>query len=166
MTLSTRMAVMDRGQVQQVGTPTEIYEFPQTRFTADFIGSINLFEGEVTHADGSQVKVRAEGHAGELVVESTADVRAGQRVWVAVRPEKIAVRRDENEQLPETNAFRGVVRDVAYLGDSSIYRVDVGLGEPVEVMQPNVFRSTEREIDWDDPVVLTWTARGGLVLTE
>jgi len=166
MTLSTRMAVMDRGRVVQVGSPTEIYEFPRTRFTADFIGSINMFEGQVTRADDSAVVVALPGLSTAFEVATDVIVRQGQTVWVAVRPEKIAVRKDDGGDLPAVNALRGTVQDVGYLGDSSIYRVDVGLSEPVEVMQPNVFRSTEREIDWDDKVVLTWTPGAGLVLTE
>jgi putrescine transport system ATP-binding protein len=170
MTLSTRMAVMDRGRVQQVGTPTEIYEFPRTRFTADFIGSINMFEGEVTRAEGGRIEVRATGVAAPLTIQSAVPVTAGQGVWVAVRPEKIAVRRADDPQAADgdrgDNALEGVVQDVAYLGDSSIYRVDVGLEAPVEVMQPNIFRSREREVDWDDRVRLSWPADAALVLTE
>jgi putrescine transport system ATP-binding protein len=170
MTLSTRMAVMDRGRVQQVGTPTEIYEFPRTRFTADFIGSINMFEGQVTRAESGQVEVKAAGVAAPLRIESLVPVRSGQGVWVAVRPEKIAVRRADTGDAQTAgdggNRLGGVVQDVAYMGDSSIYRVDVGLDAPVEVMQPNIYRSREREVDWDDRVELTWSPDAALILTE
>jgi putrescine transport system ATP-binding protein len=166
MTLSTRMAVMDRGRVQQVGTPTEIYEFPRTRFTADFIGSINMFEGMVEGVHDGRVRVAADGVPCGLEVDSPLQVQDGQTVWFSVRPEKLRVRPDDGGELPATNALRGTVQDVAYMGDTSIFRVDCGVGELVEVLQPNVFRSRTREIDWDDPVIVEWSTDAGLVLTE
>ena len=158
MTLSTRMAVMDKGRVQQVGTPTEIYEFPRTRFTADFIGSINMFEGTVQGIHEGRVRVAAEG--------VPCGLDDGQRVWYSVRPEKLRVRPDDGADLPASNALRGTVQDVAYMGDTSIFRVDCGVGELVEVLQPNVFRARKREIDWDDPVIVEWSPDAGLVLSE
>jgi putrescine transport system ATP-binding protein len=166
MTLSTRMAVMDQGRVQQVGTPTEVYEFPRTRFTADFIGSINMFEGTVEAVRDGRVRIAAEGVPCGLEVDSPVQVRGGQPVWFSVRPEKLRVRRDDGGDLPATNALRGTVRDVAYMGDTSIFRIDCGVGELVEVLQPNVLRSRKREIDWDDPVIVEWTPDAGLVLAE
>ena len=166
MTLSTRMAVMDKGRVQQVGTPTEIYEFPRTRFTADFIGSINMFEGTVQGIHEGRVRVAAEGVPCGLEVDSRAELYDGQRVWYSVRPEKLRVRPDDGGDLPASNALRGTVQDVAYMGDTSIFRVDCGVGELVEVLQPNVFRARKREIDWDDPVIVEWSPDAGLVLSE
>ncbi|MBK1670558.1 polyamine ABC transporter ATP-binding protein [Rhodovibrio sodomensis] len=166
MTLSTRMAVMDRGRVQQVGTPTEVYEFPRTRFTADFIGSINMFEGTVQEVHDGRVRVAADRVPCGLEVDSAVRVRDGQRVWFSVRPEKLRVRPDDGGELAATNALRGTVRDVAYMGDTSIFRIDCGPGELVEALQPNVFRSRKREIDWDDPVIVEWSTEAGLVLTE
>ena len=166
MTLSTRMAVMDKGRVQQVGTPTEIYEFPRTRFTADFIGSINMFEGTVQGVYDGRVRVSADGVPCGLEVDSAVAVQDGQRVWFSVRPEKLRVRPDDGRALPAANALRGRVHDVAYMGDTSIFRVDCGVGEFVEVLQPNVLRSRKREIDWDDPVIVEWSADAGLVLSE
>ena len=110
MTLSTRMAVMDKGRVQQVGTPTEIYEFPRTRFTADFIGSINMFEGTVQGVYDGRVRVAAEGVPCGLEVDSAVAVQDGQRVWFSVRPEKLRVRPDDGGALPAANALRGTVQ--------------------------------------------------------
>jgi putrescine transport system ATP-binding protein len=169
MTLSTRIAVMDRGRIVQVGTPTEVYEFPNTRFTADFIGSVNLFEGRVTAVSGGHARVMASelGVTLEVACEA-AVVSEGQTVWVALRPEKIAIARDDVGARPAEgrNVIRGQVSDVAYLGDMSIYRVEVTGGRLVEVTVPNLAHSTEREIDWDDPVVLSWRPAAGLVLVE
>ncbi|RDD60963.1 ABC transporter ATP-binding protein [Ferruginivarius sediminum] len=169
MTLSTRMAVMDRGRVMQVGTPSEVYEFPSTRFTADFIGSINVFEGRVRSIDGDLVVVESPQFGGELEVASQARVAQGQTVWVAVRPEKISIApRGEGgaKEGRRRNAADGVVQDIAYLGDTSVFRVDIGNGTLIEVTQTNLFRSIERPIDWDARVTLSWTANVGLILSE
>jgi len=168
MTLSTRMAVMDQGRVMQVGTPTRIYEFPANRFTADFIGSINMVDARVLRVDGDTAILETPGLACELAVRQPgAELHAGQAVAVAVRPEKIAAERDDTAgpAAPARNTLRGRVRDVGYLGDSSIYRVDVGGSQLIEVTQPNVLRSLDREIDWDDDVIVSWSPDAALVLT-
>lgn len=178
MTLSTRMAVMDKGQVVQVGTPNEIYEFPANRFTADFIGSINMIEGRVVSVSPEGARVAAPQLGCDLDVAGSGAgvgaVREGQSVCVAIRPEKIEIHPDDGASDISRraasgglrNTARGSVRDVAYLGDSSVFRVDVGEGVLIEVMQPNRLRSLERKVDWDDAVVVTWQADAGLILIE
>jgi len=168
MTLATRMAVMDRGRVMQVGRPPDIYESPNSRFTADFIGSINLFEGQVMAIGSDGVEVAPDGLPGSFrAAEGPPTLREGQQVTVAVRPEKITARRDTGEvPADQPNTLRGVVRDFAYLGDASALRVDVGGGRLVAVTQPNVVRQRRREIDWDDPAVLTWSPEAALILVD
>jgi len=168
MTLATRMAVMDRGRVMQVGRPPDIYESPNSRFTADFIGSINLFEGQVMAIGSDGVEVAPDGLPGSFrAAEGPPTLREGQQVTVAVRPEKITARRDTGEvPADQPNTLRGVVRDFAYLGDASALRVDVGGGHLVAVTQPNVVRQRRREIDWDDPAVLTWSPEAALILVD
>ena len=166
MTLATRIAVMDRGRVQQVGRPPDIYEFPNSRFTADFIGSINMFDGWISDLRPDAIEVTPEGLPGVLLAEGPpATLARGQHVTIAVRPEKITATRDAGEvPADQPNTLRGVVRDFAYLGDASAMRVDVGGGLLIAVTQPNVTRSRRRDIDWDDPVVLTWTPDSALIL--
>src|SRR3984885_6303952 len=89
MALATRIAVMDRGKVLQVGTPSEIYEFPQTRFVADFVGTTNLFEGTVAKCEPGMTTVRCQETGRALPVDDVGRFTPGQRVWVALRPEKI-----------------------------------------------------------------------------
>jgi len=89
MALSTRIAVMNRGQVVQIGTPSEIYEFPQTRFVADFIGTTNMFEGTVSGGEPGHLIVRSAEAGCDLIVDELGRFGSGQRVWVALRPEKI-----------------------------------------------------------------------------
>jgi len=169
MTLSTRMAVMDQGRVMQVGTPTRIYEFPANSFTADFIGSINMVRARVLRIEGDTAILETPELTCELAAaHQGADLREGQEVRAAVRPEKITAHRDDTggAAAPARNTLRGRVRDVGYLGDSSVYRVDVGGERLIEVTQPNVLRSLAREIDWDDPVVLAWAPQAALVLPQ
>src|SRR6185369_8781017 len=108
MALATRIAVMDRGRVIQVGTPSEIYEFPQTRFIADFVGTTNLFEGTVTSTEAGQICLDCTEAGGERRVDDAARVQAGQRVCISLRPEKIRISKDP-PQGDRVNVLKGVV---------------------------------------------------------
>ncbi len=163
MTLATRLAVMDQGRIQQIGTPTEVYEFPCNRFVADFIGSINLFEGRV-EAAGDALAVRSDAGDIELRVETNAPhPEVGASVAVAIRPEKIAISRDRPDQ--SYNLCHGTVDEIAYQGSISVYQVAVDGGARVRVTAPNQARTRRREIDWDDEVWLHWHADAGVLLT-
>jgi len=167
MTLASRIAVMDHGRICQIGTPTEIYEFPCSRFVADFIGSINLFKGTVkaTEAKTVHVECPAAGCVFEIAGEHRA--QAGKSVWVAVRPEKISIDRG----MPgkgRTNAAQGKVIDLGYFGKDSLYRVRLNSGELVRVSRLNERRLAdhERSVDWDDKVWLTWEPTSAILLEE
>ncbi len=166
MTLSTRIAVMNQGRIVQVGTPSEIYEFPGTRYVADFIGSINLFEGRVLREDDEAIVVACPELEAELRVDQGPSVHDGQKVWVAIRPEKIALRPDEGQALPPANAARGIVSGLGYLGSETIYRVSLDNGRVIEATMPNLTRSARRSVDWDDPVTLAWDTAAGVLLTS
>ncbi|MDE2219947.1 MAG: ABC transporter ATP-binding protein, partial [Gammaproteobacteria bacterium] len=163
MALATRIAVMDHGRVIQVGTPAEIYEFPRTRFIADFIGTTNFFEGTVTAAADGCIRVHCTEVGGELQVEDRGAVRVGQRVWVALRPEKIrlAKQQPEGERL---NCLKGVVAELGYLGSRSTYRVRTPTGKVLTVLGKNEQRTSEWSIDWSDEVFLSWNANAAIVL--
>jgi len=165
MALSTRIAVMNRGRIVQVGTPTDIYEYPNCRFSADFIGSINLFEGTVESAADGRVTV-ATAQAGPLVVAHAGAVAPGTPVSVAVRPEKIAIGREPPQGA--ANTLQGMVYDLGYFGDRSLFRVRLGNGRLVSVSRQNERRGREedRPVDWDDRVWLSWSPAAALLLTE
>ncbi len=167
MALSTRIAVMDRGSIMQIGTPTDIYEYPNCRFTADFIGSINLFEGVVAAVGDGLVEVVCEEAGCRLAVLHPGDIRPGTPVAVAVRPEKVAIGREPPADTAR-NAAEGQVLDLGYFGDRSLYRVRLASGRIVLVSHQNVRRARddERQVDWDDRVWLSWTPKAALVLTE
>lgn len=165
MTLSTRIAVMDVGQFAQIGTPTEIYEFPESRFVADFIGSTNIFEGRVTEESGDHVTVDTE--AGEVHLDHGMSVQVGGRVFIALRPEKIHLTK-EPPTTSGPNQAKGIVEDIGYLGDVSIYRVRLDNGTLVDVTAPNLVRPKNRthKITWEEDVYLSWSASSPILLTK
>ncbi|PWC46398.1 ABC transporter ATP-binding protein [Azospirillum melinis] len=166
MTMSSRIAVMNHGVIAQVGTPTEIYEYPHNRFVAEFIGSINMFDGRVVSTEGDQVLVASEEAGCELLIAHATPAPAGSPVSVAIRPEKIALSKEPLAGGDGRNQTTGIVREIAYLGDVSIYLVQLPTGKTVRVTAPNVTRRTEMPITWEDEVTLTWRPFAGVVLTQ
>jgi len=165
MTLSTRIAVMNDGIIQQIGTPSEVYEFPRTRYIADFLGSINLFEGLVTDSpDSEHVTVKSEDTGLEFHLDSFEKLDAGMQVAVAIRPEKIAISKHKPDQ--DYNVCRGKVDEIAYQGSLNIYQVELPVGKMVRVTSPNLTRTAERPIDWDEEVWLCWDRHAGVVLSQ
>jgi putrescine transport system ATP-binding protein len=116
MALSTRIAVMNRGQVIQVGTPSEIYEFPQSRFVADFVGTTNLFEGTVRGGEPGHLVVQSPEAGCDLLVDELGRFNSGQRVWVALRPEKIRLSKQPSAS-EHVNQIKGTVWELGYLGN-------------------------------------------------
>ena len=125
MTLSTRIAVMDEGRFIQIGTPTDIYEYPQTRFVADFIGSVNMFEGRVIENGDDHVLVKASQLDVTFYIDHSSEVRENIGVVIAIRPEKITLSRELNESTGEHNCVRGIVDDIGYLGNFSTYKIEL-----------------------------------------
>lgn len=163
MTLADRIAVMDAGRLIQIGTPSEVYERPVSRWVADFIGNVNLMEGRAQPAvAGAGVELAA---GGRVSVTDTADAPAGATVWVAVRPEKIAILAEAPGAV-SGNVFAGRVREIAYLGDTSLYKVALDNGLVVKAEMANRSRSVEAPIQVDDRVWLCWPPDAGLVLTQ
>jgi putrescine transport system ATP-binding protein len=163
MTMSTRLGVMDHGRLRQIATPNEVYEYPNSEYVADFIGSINKFEGLVTEVDDNHILVDSEEAGSELYVGHSADAPVGSHVKVAIRPEKMMI--DHAAPNQKKNVTRGIVRDIGYLGDVSIYHVELKSGKIVLASQPNLVRLAERPVTWDDTVYLFWRAENSIVLT-
>jgi putrescine transport system ATP-binding protein len=167
MALSTRIAVMNRGQVIQVGTPSEIYEFPQSRFVADFIGTTNLFEGTVRGSETGHLIVCSPEAGCDLVVDEIGRFGSGQRVWIALRPEKIRLSKQPvtaDRPGERINQIKGMVWELGYLGNRSTYRIKTETGKVVTVFAQNDRRTSEWSIDWSDEVYLSWAANGAVVL--
>jgi putrescine transport system ATP-binding protein len=165
MTLSSRMGVMNHGQIVQVGTPTDIYEFPATRFVADFIGSVNMFEGKLIEDEPDFVRIRCDELGGVVYVNHGISSAPDATVWVAIRPEKINLSREAPAAASE-NVAQGVVKEIAYMGDMSIYLVQIPSGRTIRVTIPNVARHADDRITWDETVYLSWHAASPVVLTR
>ncbi|MBP6952297.1 MAG: ABC transporter ATP-binding protein [Alphaproteobacteria bacterium] len=163
MTMSSRLGVMDHGRLRQIGTPNEVYEYPHSEYVADFIGSMNKFEGRVIEDETDHVLVESEEASCELYVSHAGDAPLGSQVKVAIRPEKIMITTIEPEQ--KRNTTKGIVKDIGYLGDVSIYHVELSSGKIVLATQPNIVRLAERPVTWDDEVYLFWRAENSIVLT-
>ncbi len=163
MALATRIAVMDCGKVVQVGTPSEIYEFPQTRFVADFIGTTNLFEGTVAACEPGLITVSCAETGCALLVDDVGRFTSGQRVWVALRPEKIRLTKQPVAQ-DRVNQLKGTVWELGYLGNRSTYRIKTASGKVVTVFGQNDRRTSQWSIDWSDEVYVSWNADAAVLL--
>jgi len=139
MTLSTRIAVMHDGRFQQIGTPTEIYEFPDTRQVATFIGNANMFEGRVSENGPDHISVVSKNPDCDFYIDHGLSIQEGSKVWIALRPEKIKISK-QSPQNSTTNSIKGMVHDIGYLGGISTYRVQVDNDTMMEVTSPNQVR--------------------------
>ena len=164
MTLASRIGVMNHGEIAQAGTPSEIYEFPNSKFVADFIGSVNMFEGKLIEDEPEYVRIGSAELGGTIYVSHGISAPPGAIVWAAVRPEKIFMS-TEAPQGGSDNVTRGTVQDIAYLGDLSIYLVKLPTGKVVRITQPNTSRHAEA-ISWDQQVYLSWDATSPVVVTR
>jgi putrescine transport system ATP-binding protein len=165
MTVASRIAVMDRGRLMQVAPPADIYERPNSRWVADFIGEVNLFEGRVG-ADGMTVEGTSLGrlHVGEKIAAAPDTT-----VWVAVRPEKMQIARAEPGVDRDTafdNNVVATVADVGYLGDLTIYKLRCDGGTQIKAAVANAGRSSDDAIGWDDKVWLRVPPQAAIVLTR
>ncbi|MBF0305070.1 MAG: polyamine ABC transporter ATP-binding protein [Alphaproteobacteria bacterium] len=164
MTMSSRIGVMNAGYVEQVGPPVEIYEYPISRFAAEFVGSTNLFEGVIVEAHPDQVTVRSPDTDLELRVGHGSPVPVGAQVAVMVRPEKMEASREPPPD--DFNRIHGVVKEIAYLGDISIFHVRLPNGREVRVSQTNLRHTARQKLTWDDEVWLSWHPSNAVVLTR
>jgi putrescine transport system ATP-binding protein len=168
MTLASRIGVMNHGEIVQVGTPGDIYEYPISRFVADFVGSVNMFEGSLIEDEPDYVRVDSKELGGHFYVNHGVSAPPDATVWVALRPEKIIISRDAPEGEDGDNRVRGVVKEIAYLGDVSVYLVKLASGRMVRITRPNMRRQSAAfdRITWDEEVWLSWDASSPVVVTQ
>ncbi|MCB1388003.1 MAG: ABC transporter ATP-binding protein [Rhodobacteraceae bacterium] len=162
MTLATRIGVMTEGVIEQVGEPREIYETPNSRFVADFIGSVNLFEGKVGPAAPDFMRVETED-LGPVNAPPVAGLTQGQTVWLAMRPERVWLTRERPAEA--INTVPGVVQDMGYVGHMSSYMVKLANDRLIRVTQANEGRR-DNPISWDEAVHVSFEPADFRVLTE
>lgn len=164
MTMADRIAVMSHGKVIQVATPAEIYEAPNSRFVADFIGDVNIFEGAVSGGEGGYV--RLEGTNGfPIRMASPETPAAGGKSAVAVRPEKIRVSRQPPAHAP-VNTVQGEIWDIGYLGDMTVFHVRLKDGRVIKASSLNAVRAVEDPLGYDQEVWVSFGEDAGVVLKD
>jgi putrescine transport system ATP-binding protein len=164
MTLSSRIGLMNHGEIIQVGTPSEMYEYPASRFAAEFIGSVNMFEGRLIEDEPSYVRIESDDLEAPIYVDHGISSSPGATVWAAIRPEKIMMSREKPAQAD--NWASAVVQDIAYMGDMSIYLLRLDSGKVVRITQPNTYRHADDRITWDERVHLSWHPESPVVVTK
>src|SRR5215211_2243451 len=161
LTMSDRIAVMNKGVVLQIGTPQEIYERPASKYVADFIGETNFIDGVVKGQNGSTVEVEFEG-TGVICVESSRSFTNGQHVSVALRPEKLRL----NTESKEGNNLKGRVEDVIYIGTDTHYGVRFAGRQKVRVREQNVNQEYYQLSNPGDEVSVSFSTVSPRILTE
>ncbi len=161
MTMADRIGIMNHGELVQVGSPHDIYEFPNSRFTAEFIGSVNLFDGRVVEEEPDHVIVDANYIDQPIYIDHGISGPAGQKVRVAIRPEKMVFSKDKPDA--EMNWAEGSISEIAYLGGHSVYHVELSSNLVVQAVRSNAER---REVKYklNDQVYVSWKADSAVVL--
>ena len=162
MTLSTRIAVMDRGRFIQTGTPTEIYEYPRDRFVADFIGSANILDGKVvSNLEGT---IEVSTYLGKFAFKSNSNISEGSDLFVGLRPEKISISKAASKSKNTT----GYIDDIGYFGDYSIYKVRLDEGQIIDVTAQNQKRPKNAKdmLTYEDKVNLNWDNSSAMLLLK
>ena len=172
LAMASRCAVMNRGLLQQVATPGDLYEFPNSRFVADFIGQVNLFEGRLTVDEPDHAMVECPELAAPIFLDHGVTGAREAMVWVALRPEKIELHKRADgapppvleDARPGNNVAAGIIRHIVYLGGASIYEVELEGGRRVKTQRSNLTRRDQEDFTWDEPVWLAWHACSPAVL--
>lgn len=164
MTLATRIGVMNNGVIVQTAEPHLVYEYPNCRFVAEFVGSVNLFEGQVIEDLPDSVRVRSHEAGAEFFINHGISCAPDQTVHMAIRPEKIKISRKKPEQA--SNWVQGTIEDIAYMGSLSVFKVRLASGKDVRVTQPNFVRDMGNRFTWHEQVYLSWEVDSSVVLTS
>jgi putrescine transport system ATP-binding protein len=162
MTMAHRIAIMDAGRIRQVGSPDEIYEQPNSRFTAEFIGSVNLLEGRIGEDEADHATVDCPALPVPIRIGHGLTGYTGMPVAFALRPEKVRIQREPPAQ--PYNKAAGVIEDIAYFGSHSIYHVRLAGGSKLLVNAANARRWESEGLSWNDPVWVCWDELAGVVL--
>lgn len=163
MTVSSRIALIDQGNIVQVATPHDIYESPNSRNVAEFIGDVNILHGFVEGVTDEQMEIRSPDTSQLIKTMNNTGCSKGDEVWIAIRPEKMMI----NLTSPDGNngnCLEGTVWDIGYLGKLSIYHVKLDSGVTIKVAQTNRLRETDQTITWEDKVYLSWSPDASIVL--
>ena len=162
MTVSSRIGVMDSGNLIQVATPAEIYEAPINKDVADFIGDVNLFKGIYKGQNKIGTQLLSDDSNSIVYATQKVDAAIGNQLWFAIRPEKLEI----SKRLPknEHNILKGTIEDIAYGGSFSTYHVKLKNGKILKAIRANRERTKEHHLTWGDEVFLQWAPHSAVVL--
>lgn len=163
MTVASRVAVMNEGAMAQIATPENIYELPNSRYVAGFIGDVSFIEGKAIPQDGQIHITWAEGQK-PIIAQTDQYLGVGQDVAFAIRPEKVTILKERPRGM--TNIMKGKVLDIAYLGNLSTYHVALPSGHILKAQVTNQQRYARNKLTWEDDVWVGFNAASGVVLTE
>ena len=166
MSISDRIAVMNKGVIEQVGPPAQIYEAPRSSFVAAFIGDTNFLDGRITETLDTHFSRCEVNGFGSIVIDNDKPVAPGDRIHLSIRPEKLVVSRDKPEIGPLDNAVEGKVEDVIYYGSHTRYWVRCGEWKLCAEMQHRTFLLDQSPPKWGDTVWLLWDANDGFLLEQ
>ena len=171
LAIASRIAVMNKGSIAQLGTPSDLYEFPGSRFVADFIGSVNMFEGKLVSDKPEEAAISCpELEPHRIHVPHAVPGQAMSSVWVAIRPEKMTLHKEAATppsvpDCPEAhNVAKGEIKEISYLGDISIYHVMLATGRLIRISRPNRSRWDQEDFGWGEAVWVSWTGSSPVVL--
>ena len=172
LSMASRIAVINKGEVAQLAAPSDLYEYPANRFVADFVGSVNIFEGKLIVDDPDKAAVDCPG-LGKVYLNHGVTGPHGADVWVALRPEKMylhvqgkgkAVEAAAKDAPEGHNFARGVIKGMSYLGDVTLFEIKLDSGAMIRVSRPNLSRHDQEDFTWDDKVSMHWRADSPVVL--
>ncbi len=172
LSMASRIAVINKGEVAQLAPPSDLYEYPANRFVADFVGAVNIFEGKLILDEPNRAAVDCPG-VGKVYLNHGVTGAHGSDVWVALRPEKIYLHTPGSgkaiqgaaKDSPEGHNFaRGVIKGMSYLGDCTIFEIMLEGGALIRVRRPNLSRTDQEAFTWDDKVSMHWDSNSPVVL--
>lgn len=171
LAIASRIAVMNKGSIGQLGTPSDLYEFPASRFVADFIGSVNMFEGKIIKDEKNEAIVACPELAPHnIYLPHSAPGNLDTAVWIAIRPEKLNLHKDAGgpPAVPECpgahNVAYGTIKEISYLGDTSVFHIEMANGKLLRVSRPNRSRYDQDHYGWGEKVWVSWAGSSPVVL--
>ncbi len=172
LSMASRVAVINKGEVSQLATPSDLYEYPANRFVADFVGSVNIFEGKLTVDEKDKAVVDCP-QIGKIYMDHGVTGPHEGAVWAAIRPEKITLHKPglgkavaaAAKDAPEGHNFaRGTIKGMSYLGDITLFEIALESGAIMRVSRPNLSRTDQEDFTWDDKVSMHWNSASPVVL--
>jgi spermidine/putrescine transport system ATP-binding protein len=164
MSLSDRIAVMNRGKIDQIGRPMEVYEAPSSSFVAAFIGDTNFFKAKVVRSVSADYSMLSIEGLPEILAYNDKKLQNGQQLYLSIRPEKFRISREKPAEGEHINMLRGKIKDIIYLGSNTKYRVQCENHILMITQQHARFLLDQTPLTWDEEVWISWNSDDGYML--